>query len=671
MTEKTQVGQEIFEPAQVAVGMTRGPRHELVYINAAYRQVFGDRTLHVPLRASSPDLVGSGFFDLMDRVYTSKKAEQASGVRARYPQGPGPGPPERYFTYSCSPAVLPDGMDGVLIVAMDVTESVVEARKIQAVSDERQRDLNRYQALLSTLSEGVWLASADGTRWWSGVDPDTENLQPLQWLRDNVHPADQEPLRQAWLRAMRSPPTVFEHGFRLRTSTGEFRHAVSRAVPIVEGDKLVEWVGSTSDVEEQWRATRRERLLSAAAASTEATSLEEALTTLANTVVPELADECGIYLISGVTEHGRAPTVASRIVGVARPGLPPLPVPKHTEHPVSELTAQTIAEGRPRLFTFPPGLPPHHVVPEEIDSWLEEVQATSLILLPIDVGGSVTALATLFTCAPTASLGPETVHLLREILDHAHAPLLQAHRFQRAQRVSLTLQSAMLTDPPEIPGAELAVRYQPSATAAEVGGDWYDAFPLPDATVALSVGDVVGHDLAAASAMGQLRSMLRTLACQYPGDPARALAHLDVTVTGLHVTDMASAIQAHLTPGPADWQALWSNAGHPPPLLLYADGTHAVLGEPWPGSDPPLGVDVSMARRNQQAAIPLGATLLLYTDGMVETPGEDLYDGIEKLAGIAAEARHLPVDALCGHLIGHAPPTGDDIALLALRPRPY
>ncbi|MER5968303.1 SpoIIE family protein phosphatase [Streptomyces sp. NPDC002055] len=666
MEEKAQVGPEIFEPAQVVVGMTRGPGHELVYVNAAYRRVFGDRTLRVPLRDSFPELVGTGFIALMDRVYAAKQAEQVAGVRA--PAWAEGGPRDRFFTYNCSPTVLPDGTDGVLIVAMDVTQSVLETQQVRAHSEEQQRELNRYQALLETVSEGIWLANADGTRWWSAMDPELENRDPLEWLAETVHPDDQESLRRAWVSAMRSTPAVFEHGFRQRSHAGEYRHAVARAVPILDQGELVEWVGTTTDVEEEWRATRRERLLAAAAASTEAASLEAALTALARTIVPELADECGIYIVSELGGHGRGPTVASRIVGIARAGLPSLPVPRRTEHPIGELTAQTLAEGRPRLLTFPPGLPPHHVVPEEIETWLAEVQATSLVLLPIDVGGSVTALATLFTCAPTASLGPETINLLREILDHAHAPLHRAHRFQRAQRVALTLQRAMLTDPPEIPGAELAVHYQPSALAAEVGGDWYDAFPLPDHSYALTIGDVVGHDLAAASAMGQLRSMLRTLACHYPADPARALAHLDVTINGLSVTELASAIQARLTPGPGGWQVLWSNAGHPPPLLIHGDGTYDVLGEARHGADPPLGVDPSVPRRNQRTTLHPEDTLLLYTDGLVETPGEDLEDAIGKLAGIATEGRHLSAAALCGHLISHAPPTGDDIALLALRP---
>src|ERR1051326_8148720 len=109
----------------------------------------------------------------------------------------------------------------------------------------------------------------------------------------------------------------------------------------------------------------------------------------------------------------------------------------------------------------------------------------------------------------------------------------------------------MLTDPPEVPGLQLAACYRPAGPDAEVGGDWYDAFLLPGGDLAVVIGDVVGHDMAAAASMGQLRSMLRALAVDTGGTPDDVLTRLDRLATGLHVTSFTTLLYGRIRGAPA------------------------------------------------------------------------------------------------------------------------
>jgi len=180
---------------------------------------------------------------------------------------------------------------------------------------------------------------------------------------------------------------------------------------------------------------------------------------------------------------------------------------------------------------------------------------------------------------------------------------------------------------------------------------------------------VAGHDLAAATGMGQLRSMLRGIAYSHADrhTPGEILTELDVAATGLDVAPFATAVQLHLVPDAGGWQVTWSNAGHPPPLLLPADGPPQLLsvGE----ADLPLCVDPTRARTNHRHRVDAGDTLLLYTDGLVEIPGEHLSKGLDRLVAEAAAGRGLPVADLCTDLLVHLPDGRDDIAVLAFRPR--
>ena len=211
--------------------------------------------------------------------------------------------------------------------------------------------------------------------------------------------------------------------------------------------------------------------------------------------------------------------------------------------------------------------------------------------------------------------------------------------------------------------------------AAQVGGDWYDAFLQPGGAAVLVIGDVVGHDTEAAAAMGQLRGVLRGIAYRDGVGPAAVLSELDRAITGLEINALATAAIARVEQTAAEKEAgvtrlRWSNAGHPPPLVLHPDGSIELLaGE---RAELMLGVDATARRTESVVTVPRGSTLLLYTDGLVEGRDMLLDEGTARLQEAVAEFADRPLGELCDLLIERLRPDGlqDDVALVAIRLHP-
>ena len=239
-----------------------------------------------------------------------------------------------------------------------------------------------------------------------------------------------------------------------------------------------------------------------------------------------------------------------------------------------------------------------------------------------------------------------------------------------AQQMSETLQRSLLTQPPTPDALDIAVRYQPASEAAQVGGDWYDAFVNASGATMLVVGDVSGHDRTAAATMGQVRNLLRGLAFDSADGPARLLERLDTALSGLELETLATAVLARVESLPSTpdgvRQLRWSNAGHLPPLLRTADGAVTRL-EAKPNLL--LGLDQGTERVDHVVDLPPGSTLLLYTDGLVERRDEMLEDSIGTLADAFAMVGGAPPDDVCDALLDatRAETGDDDIALLVLR----
>ncbi|MDQ1636442.1 MAG: hypothetical protein QOJ32_3251 [Frankiaceae bacterium] len=242
--------------------------------------------------------------------------------------------------------------------------------------------------------------------------------------------------------------------------------------------------------------------------------------------------------------------------------------------------------------------------------------------------------------------------------------LLDAERHQSA-----TLQRSFLTRPGQPTDVEIEVRYQPAAKHAQIGGDWYDAFVGPDGATVIAVGDVVGHDMLAAAVMGQVRNLLRGIVFSRPGSPADTLRHLEAAMAGLEFASSATVFLARLEPtaDASDHRRLeWCNAGHPPPLLLNGPtaGVEILDHEP----DLMIGVQPDTSRTVHRRLLVPGSLLLLYTDGLVERRGEDLDDGIRRLAHQLEQNRDASLEDLADNVLAlSAGLREDDAAILALR----
>src|SRR4051794_12804117 len=423
--------------------------------------------------------------------------------------------------------------------------------------------------------------------------------------------------------------------------------------------------------EQAERATRRLTLLAQVSAELAGTlDVEAATGRLPRIVVPALADYCVLTVID---DDGHPRDVGSWHVDPA-------------QRPVLERYAEVRLDAMP--MTAPVGRALHSneavtFAGNEVLQLLPDGTARELlsllapkseVALPLRARGRTLGLLTLFY-ADGHEPSPDDVSVAQDVADRAGLALDNARLFGQQQQMAEALQRSLLTDPPESDHAEIVVRYLPAAEAARVGGDWYDAFLQPNGSTMLVIGDVVGHDTAAAAAMGQVRSLLRGIAAYSDAGPAEVLRGLDSAMAVLQIDTMATAAVARFEQTEDEaargvTRMLWANAGHLPPLALHPDGSVAVLAD-WK-ADLLLGVDADVVRTESVVTLDSGTTVLLYTDGLVERRDADLDTGLDRLRKHLAELADLPLQELCDELVTRLVDgkPEDDVALVAVRLHP-
>ncbi|MFF9314730.1 SpoIIE family protein phosphatase [Streptomyces sp. NPDC014748] len=261
--------------------------------------------------------------------------------------------------------------------------------------------------------------------------------------------------------------------------------------------------------------------------------------------------------------------------------------------------------------------------------------------------------------------GPEERATLTALADLIAQALSRARQYDTASGLARDLQDALLPHRlPRIPGLETAVRYLPAAEGLAVGGDFYDLIALGHHRVAAVVGDIQGHNATAAALMGQIRTAVRAHASG-GADPRRVLALTNRLLTALDTELLASAAYVRLDP--RRHRALLASAGHPHPLLRHADGRVEALDAP---GGMLLGIDPKAAYPHTRLALPAGATLALYTDGLTDLPGTDPDHALTALARRLSGAGEpdAPLDEIADALLQDHPVGTDDTTLLLLRP---
>jgi PAS domain S-box-containing protein len=293
----------------------------------------------------------------------------------------------------------------------------------------------------------------------------------------------------------------------------------------------------------------------------------------------------------------------------------------------------------------------------------EATGTSSVLNIPVRAGGrTIGALA--FGFADEGAPGDDLVSVAETLAELAGQALERARLYEAEYAAARQLQQALLPRlPAELPGAGIGASYRPANQSQEVGGDWYDVFELPGGRIGCAAGDVVGHDLAAAAAMGRLQLLLR-YAARGGAQPAAVLAALDQACPDLSGTDFATVVYAEYDP--AGSTLTYACAGHPPPLLADGDAVTYLDG----GRSAALGV----GEPHGQATVTVqpGARLVLYTDGLIERRAEPIDAGFDRLAQAARRSRDRDIGAWCQSLLTaltQGEILADDVALACIELR--
>ncbi|WP_216652636.1 SpoIIE family protein phosphatase [Nocardioides sp. zg-1308] len=435
------------------------------------------------------------------------------------------------------------------------------------------------------------------------------------------------------------------------------------------------------------RAARRLALLaSVSEALTSTLDPAEGVSRLAEHLVPELADWCLVTLVEdphtsdwrrGLRDVGWAhadPAAAEAVREYASLRLGAMTDESYLARAIRETTPVLMESDAAALVAAV-------LVPGRARDRLAELAPVSAVVVPLRARGRTVGVVTVFRGAARRRFGRDDVVLLQDIGSRAALALDNARLYAGQRDVAEALQRSMLTDPPQPEHLQIVARYAPAGEVARIGGDWYDAFLQPASTgvpdVVVVVGDVAGHDVEAAAAMGQVRGLLRGIAVHSGDAPAAILSGVDSVMESLQLGATATAVVArleHAAPGegPDDdvLTVRWAHAGHPPALLLHGDGSVSRLADER-DNDLLLGLDPATSRVERVTTLERGATLVFYTDGLVERRDRDIDVGIELLAELLRDTASdgLPADDLCDRLLAGMidDRPEDDVALLVVR----
>ncbi len=490
----------------------------------------------------------------------------------------------------------------------------------------------RLVGLARTASDDVWLADAEGNlltdlpRWRGVTGQSVEELLGAGWL-DGVHPEDRERAGLTWAAAVAGRHDYVVE-YRLFGRGGE-RWLLVRGAPVADDEGgLVEWIGTITDITQQ---------KAAGALGQEAAREREALAQVIAQTPSAICLTTGPDHVYRYVNDAYLALVPTRRVEVGRP----------------------VAEAQPEVALA--ALP---LLDRAYEGETVEVQA-----LPIPSSGPGAFRGhRWYRCwyRPLLAHGSPVGVVVTAIETTEDVRLREDLRVQLATERTLAerLQDALLPDElPTVAGLDVGRRYLTAREEAGVGGDWYDLLALPDGRVLLSLGDISGRGLTAASQMGQVRAAIRAFATA-GGSVTEILGRTAAYVQAVGLADMITAAVALLDP--ATGALSYATAAHPSPLVLDRDGLARYLDGP---SNAPLGIGASYV--GIELRLGAGESLVLYTDGLVEQRGRSLGDTLDELL---AHAGTMPSGAGAqelADLLGAFGPAGeqgaDDTAILVVR----
>lgn len=582
---------------------------------------------------------------------------------------------DRYWSHSCFP-VHGDGgaVTGAVMLAVDVTDRVSAEARIR-------RKEERYRSLVEASSQVVWVTAssgeiADDAPEWRAITGQTHEEYAAEGWLGAVHTEDRGRVEEAWLACV-AGDRIFEATYRIRTRSGGYRNYDVRAVPIRRDGEIVEWVGANTDVTgkreaEEMRGRLTEQL---SAAALRTARLQQATSMLAEALTVN-------QVVSVITEVGRSAIGADRsavalldddkvrLHTITPGGIPELPGPAREEIGLDGVSVMSIAvrERRPFLAEHPDSLR-NQLGAEEIGGFLERTDERAWVGLPLLAAGrALGALRFAFT-RPREITEEERV-FLEALAGQCALAVERATLFEREHKTAEALQRSLLPDQlPQIASMQLAARYYPATRHVQVGGDWYDAFPLQDERLAICIGDVMGKGVKAAAGMGRVRNALRALALNDPR-PAAVLSGLDRLFQATEEWEQITTL-AYAVIDPVTGEGVFSNAGHLPPLRIFPDAPSRV-------SIAEAGTPLGWPSQRQQTtfSVPPGNTVVFYSDGLVENRRRGLDTGLDEMVSIADSAPpevladpEILVDFLVDKMLAGYD-HDDDVTVLALHVPP-
>ncbi|WP_328453172.1 SpoIIE family protein phosphatase [Amycolatopsis sp. NBC_00438] len=704
----------LFGQSPAVFASLAGPDHVLEAANPAFFDAVARAdvtSLGVPLGRALPELAGQGFLSLLDRVY--RTGEPATGRDARVLLGPGPDAREAFFDFTYEPRRDASGaVTGVRVIGVETTQ----AKHAQRLTAEHRALLEQIarQAPLERILDGmaraieelapdvlvsVLLADPDGRHLRHGAAPSLPKFynnaidgiatgegvgscgtaahrrRPVivtDIANDPFWDDFRELAGRAGLAACWSTPILgrderllgtFAMYHRAPRSPQDADFALTRlfadtAALAIERHH-VELARQAAEAKEKAARQDLAFLLSASTALSADLDHVQALQRLAELCVPGLAPLCTVDIV----EDGRVRRAGSAGANARATGL----LDGHRPAPRTDSAlGRVLASGMTEVARQPPLTP---------GPW-RELGVTGYLCVPLTERGQTFGVLTLLSTGEGGFDG-HTVSLAEEVALRAASAARNARQYSQRVTLARDLQAGLLLpDLPAVPGAELATFYHPAGEGLDIGGDFYDVFPLDDRTWAFMLGDVCGRGAKAATTTALVRHTARAVA-PLLGDPVAILQAVDRALSNrpdAHGTDFVTMVYGHLTPGDDGLAIDLLRAGHNLPLVL--DSAHRAHELDIPGKLLGLGGNPRLEKRH--LVLKPDESLVLLTDGFVETrnpQGEQFGDDRLLDAVTSTPARpgaHDVLDAVTAAVRAFAQAeTGtDDQAALVITARP-
>jgi PAS domain S-box-containing protein len=519
-----------------------------------------------------------------------------------------------------------------------------------------------FRVIADAVPQMMWSALADGwidwynARWYDYTGQTRDEAEGWGWQAVH-HPEDLPEVMRAWPRSI-ATGEPFEMEFRLRGADGRFRWFLTRATPLRSDDgRVVRWFGTNTDIDGARGARVRERFFSQLGAELAgALSLDQTLRVITRRIVPEFADWALVNLIDDRGDVRLA--AAYHRDDAQRAVLDQLRGQTYTNLAAHSATAEVLRTSRPVVYETLPVEGAGPVVDAPFRDVFALLGYDSALIVPLFSGGRIVGTLNAVLRSSDRAYARADVPFFEELGRRIAPAIGNATAYERERRVATTFQEAALVSSlPDVPGITFDAIYQAAMLEATVGGDWYDAFRLPDGRLVLSVGDVAGKGLDAAVAMASVRQSIRTAALINP-EPVAVLNAVDRIVRAMGRSPFVTAFVGVLDP--VNFELRFASAGHPPPLLRGPDRSVRALFAP----DLPLGIRAHAGGTGTTVDIEPGSVLLCYTDGLTEFDRDPMRGEADVAVALASTDDEI-AHAIYAGVSGGLPPH-DDVAILAV-----